>query len=161
MAYIALQIIRFPFHMPVVYRPYPLCWHVVMRLRMLEARVHVGKGHQVTTTTLSAANPAILRYTGCRASGVCALIHEESTIIMYSHNTCILCSVIPRQHHTTMVAIALTVVNPSTPKTIPMMSPEVKHTCTVLKGMHICMKYRTKGLSLSINLHEHSILTTL
>ena len=41
----------FLFDMSVVYRPHPLCWHVMMRQSMLE--VSVGKGRQVTT--LSAA----------------------------------------------------------------------------------------------------------
>ena len=42
---LALQIVHFLFSIPVVYRPHPLCWHVLMRLRML--KLSVGKGPQV------------------------------------------------------------------------------------------------------------------
>ena len=49
---LVLQFVCFLFHMPVVYRSHPLCWQVVMRLRMLE--VSVGKGRHVTMS-LSAA----------------------------------------------------------------------------------------------------------
>ena len=37
--------VHFLFSMPVIYRPHPLYWHVLMRLRML--KLCVGKGHEV------------------------------------------------------------------------------------------------------------------
>ena len=39
------EIVHFLFSMPVVYRPHPLYWPVLMRLRML--KLSVGKGRQV------------------------------------------------------------------------------------------------------------------
>ena len=36
---------HFLFSMPVAYRPHPLYWHVLMRLRMF--KLSLGKGHQV------------------------------------------------------------------------------------------------------------------
>ena len=74
---LALQIVHFLFYIPVVYRPHPLCWHVVMRLRMLE--VSVGKGRQVTTTTLSAV---VLHncYTGYRAHGVYMYVLQRALL---------------------------------------------------------------------------------
>ena len=42
---LVLQIVHFLFCIPVVYRPHPLYWHVLMQLRML--KVSVGKGRQI------------------------------------------------------------------------------------------------------------------
>ena len=46
---LALQIVHFPFSMPVVYQPHPLYWHVLMRLRKL--KLSVGKGRQVINSS--------------------------------------------------------------------------------------------------------------
>ena len=39
---LALQIVHFLFSMPVVYRPHPLYWHVLMRLHMLKLGIGMG-----------------------------------------------------------------------------------------------------------------------
>ena len=61
---------HFLFSMPVVYRPHPLYWHMLMRLRML--KLCLGKGRQVIKQ-LCSRSVAILLYRGYRARGVCAL----------------------------------------------------------------------------------------
>ena len=58
---LALQIVHFLLSMPVVYRPHPLYWYVLMRLRML--KLSVGKGRQVIQQLCS----RVLQYSGYRA----------------------------------------------------------------------------------------------
>ena len=63
---LVLQIEHFLCSMPVFYRPHPF-FSMLMQLRMLKLRV--GKGRQVTLPQ----SVAVLRYSGYRARGVCAL----------------------------------------------------------------------------------------
>ena len=50
---LALLIMHFLFSMPVIYQSHLLCWHVLMRLHMLE--LSVGKGCQVITRAMQSS----------------------------------------------------------------------------------------------------------